>query len=110
MARLILRASFLRDLDVRLAWLEEHAPEEWLEAFREGLESVKRRISAYPRSGTPLKKDARLVLRAKAFPHRLPYLVYYVHPERERIDVAYLLRLFHFRQRRRPPRLHEWPS
>jgi plasmid stabilization system protein ParE len=108
--RLVLRASFVRDVDVRVAWLEENAPLEWLERFRDGLTSVTRRIAAYPRSGTPLQDEAGLVLRAMAFPGRLPYLVYYTHPSAEPIDDVYLLRLFHYRQRRTPRRLSEWPS
>lgn len=110
MARLVLRDSFVRDVDTRVAWLEGNAPVEWLERFREGLTSVTRRIAAYPRGGAPLRDEAGLVLRAKAFPGRLPYLVYYAHSSAEPIREVYLLRLFHYRQRRTPRRLSEWPS
>ncbi len=110
MARLVLRASFVRDVDARVAWLEENAPGEWLERFREGLTSVTRRIAAYPRSGTPLRDEAGVALRAKAFPGRLPYLVYYTHSSADPVDEVYLLRLFHYRQRRTPRQLSEWPS
>lgn len=110
MARLVLRASFVRDVDARVAWLEENAPVEWLERFREGLTSATRRVAAYPRSGARVRDEAGLVLRAKAFPGRLPYLVYYTHSSVEPTEEVYLLRLFHYRQRRTPRRLGEWPS
>ena len=99
MARLVLRASFVRDVDARIAWLEENAPVEWLERFREGLTSA-----------TRLRDEAGLVLRAKAFRGPLPYLVYYTHSSAEPTDEVYLLRLFHYRQRRTPRRLDQWPS
>lgn len=100
----------MRDVDARVAWLEENAPQEWLERFREGLTSVTRRIASYPLSGTPLGVETGVMLRAKAFAGRLPYLVYYTHSSAGPIDEVYLLRLFHYRQRRTPRRLREWPS
>lgn len=100
----------MRDVDARVAWLEENAPVEWLERFREGLTSATRRIAAYPRSGARLRDEAGLVMRAKAFPAGLPYLVYYTHSSAGPTDEVYLLRLFHYQQRRTLGRLTDWPS
>lgn len=110
MTRLALRPSFVRDIGARVRWLEENAPAQWLEAFHDGLSAVQRRIAAYPHSGAPVKEQGRLALRAAGFSGRLPYLVYYVHRRTQPIKVVYLVRLFHYRQRRVLPRLREWPS
>lgn len=103
------RPAFERAVIDRMVWLGANAPEEWLDNFVAGLETLRRSLERFPGSGTIVRQDERVVLRARTLPGGLPYIVYYTHLREDPIREVFLSRLFHERQRRPRLRRAEWP-
>lgn len=103
------RPAFERAITERIAWLQENAPEEWLDSFLAGLDAARRNLEQFPETWPVLKPDERVVLRARSFPSGLPYIVYYTHRRERPVREIFLSRLFHERQRRPRLRLSDWP-
>lgn len=103
------RPAFEQAVIERIAWLREHAPEEWLDDFLTGLAAVRRDLERFPEAWPVVKQDERVVLRARPFPDPLPYIVYYTHLRERPIGQVFLSRLLHQRQRRLRFRLADWP-
>jgi hypothetical protein len=108
-ARIRVRRRFREDVERQEAWLAEHAPRAWLEAFFEGLDAARRRLIRSPELGIVLKADQRVVLRELSFARRLPYIVQYVHEPVRPIRQLWLVRLFHYGQYRKEPDPSGWP-
>lgn len=96
-------------MERQAAWLAEHAPPGWLSAFFDAVRDVHRRLARFPTIGTVVRADERIVLRELPFPRRLPYLAQYAHAAAEPIERIWLVRLFHYAQRRPEPDLSGWP-
>ncbi len=103
------RPAFEAAVTERIAWLGEHAPEEWLDSFLSALATLRHDLEQFPEASVILKQDARVVVRRRTFPMGLPYVVYYAHLRAEPIAVVYLTHLFHERQRRPEIDLGAWP-
>jgi len=108
-ARIRVRRRFREDVEHQEAWLAEHAPRAWLDAFFEGLDAARRRLMRFPEVGVVLKADERVVLRELPFPRRLPYVVQYAYEPIRPIRQLWLVRLFHYGQRRDEADLSGWP-
>ncbi|HEX9270344.1 MAG TPA: hypothetical protein VF998_10905 [Candidatus Limnocylindria bacterium] len=103
------RPAFERAVTDRLLWLQENAPEEWLDRFLSALEELEREIERSPEASPVVMRDERVVLRQRRLPGGLPYFVYYTHPREDPISEVFLSRLFHERQRRPRLRPARWP-
>jgi hypothetical protein len=103
------RPAFERAVTERIAWLEDNAPEEWLNKFLSALEDLRRDIEQFPGASPSAKQDERVVVRQKRFPRDLPYFVYYAHAREDPVREVFLTHLFHERQRRPRLDLSRWP-
>lgn len=77
-----------------LRWLEANAGPERVESFIVGLETVRRRLTAFPLIGSAVWRSPRSIVRMLPFPHPLPYVVYYRHSVEEPVVLIELIRLF----------------
>ncbi len=109
LARVLVRRRFRADVERQAAWLAEHAPPGWLDAFFVALRDAHRRLARFPALGPVVQADERIVLRELPIARRLPYLVQYAHEPTEPIRRVWLVRLFHYGQRRPEPDLSGWP-
>lgn len=82
---------------------------DWLDALYAGLEEVAERLREFPRLGAIVGVTKAYALREWPFAEGLPYLVHYAHPRTGRIRAVWLIRLWHFGQRRSTPDLSGWP-
>lgn len=103
------RPAFEAAVTERIEWLAENAPEEWLDNFLSALATLRSDLGQFPEAWPIVKQDARVVVRRRAFPSGLPYVLYYAHLRREPLAVVYLTHLFHERQRRPAVDLRQWP-
>lgn len=93
----------------RIEWLQENAPEEWLESFLAGLDTLRRDLERFPGASPLVREDEEVVVRQRRFPQGLPYFVYYTHLRADPIREVFLSHLFHERQRRPRLTLSQWP-
>lgn len=108
-ARLHYRPRFLEDFRRQQDYLVQQQRLDWLENFYRGLEEVEQQLARFPAIGAPIHEIEHYVLREWRLPRGLPYLVQYVHRKEKRIRDLWLVRLFHFDQRRESPDFRDLP-
>lgn len=104
MAKVVLTATFEREVTAQSAYLVEHAPAEWLENFIAALNQLRKDLTSSPAMGKPEKQNTQIAVRSRMLGSTLPYIVYYAHRLEDPITEVRLLRLIHERQRR--PRMN----